>query len=56
MKFIDIPKQQILDEIALKIIHDFEEASSGIGIDIKIERVEWTVEGLRLWLKGDNQE
>jgi hypothetical protein len=51
-KFIDVPSGAILDSVGPNIKKGIEAADT----DIIVRKIEWTAEGLRVWLTPRNSE
>lgn len=54
MKELKIPKEVILEEVSENIIKELKEQSEAIGEPIVVEKVEWTAEGITLWIQSSN--
>ena len=48
-QYIDIPKEDILKTIN----KDMTDKMSGIGLTAEIEKLEWTINGIRIWFIKD---
>jgi len=51
-EFIDVPSKAILDGVSPNIIKGIEAADQ----NTIVEKIEWTTEGLRVWLTPRNLE
>ncbi len=56
MNYIDIPARQVLAEIQDKIIKQISEALQVSGDARRVEKLDWTEDGLRIWLKTSDEE
>lgn len=50
MKYIDIPSEQMLPDMEAGIKEQLKDVKIPGVEDIKVEKIEWTAEGLRIWM------
>jgi hypothetical protein len=50
-QFVDVPKKEIMDSILPELKKQIESASKATGIPLEVDRLEWTTEGMRIWMQ-----
>ena len=49
--FIDVSKKDILEAILPELKEKFEGASKNTDTPVIVDRIEWTGEGIRIWMQ-----
>ena len=55
-KYIDIPKEQILPMLEQGLKDQLQEAGIEETTGFKVDHIEWTLEGIRIWTLNETQE
>ena len=50
-EFVDVSKKEIIDAILPDLKQKLEAASKVTGQSIEVVRLEWTSEGIRIWMQ-----
>ena len=52
-KYLDIPKEQIIPMLEQGLKEQLAEAGIEESTGFKVDHIEWTLEGIRLWIQNE---